>query len=226
MKVLITGVDSSLGSALAEKYFDEGYQVHGIEKNAFHQERGGGYEYLREVIEQVPCPDILINNYGVNRLGWIGGNLEIQMYDIMNVNVTSMYAVVDHLKRIHDAPMRVMNVASASGKNPQRCTSLYCASKAAIIHMTRVMARELAPQGWVVNCIAPGEISDTRMIHETYEQVGQLRNLKPEQAAMATIANNPMGRRTTTTEVAEAIFKINQLPDYINGACIDMAGGA
>jgi len=225
-KVLITGIDSSLGQAIANRYERNGHITYGIPKKAFHAGEGFRYELLRELIEETPRPDILINNYGVNRLGWIGGEYEHKMYDIMNINVTSMYTVVDHLKKIHDTPMRVMNVASASGIIPQRCTSLYCASKAAIIHMTKVMARELAPDGWVVNCIAPGEIQDTEMLDLTYQQVSELRSKSYVEALRESAASVPMRRRTNTSEVADAIFKINELPDFINGACIEMTGGA
>jgi 3-oxoacyl-[acyl-carrier protein] reductase len=91
--------------------------------------------------------------------------------------------------------------------------------------MTRVMARELAPYGWVVNSLSPGKIVDTRMAELTDAQVMELRGWGPDFADEYALKTIPMGRFTDTTEVAEAAFQMLQMPSYVNGANLDMTGG-
>jgi NAD(P)-dependent dehydrogenase (short-subunit alcohol dehydrogenase family) len=78
----------------------------------------------------------------------------------------------------------------------------------------------------VLNCIAPGKIEDTRMALITDRQVRDLRGWTKEEANAYALRNVPARRFTTTKEVVEAMFGILTMPSYVNGACIDMTGGA
>ena len=60
----------------------------------------------------------------------------------------------------------------------------------------------------------------------TNEAITKLRGWTSEYADQHALNNIPMGRFTTTAEVAQAVIQILELPSYINGACIDMTGGA
>lgn len=178
---------------------------------------------IKEILQDGPI-DKVINNWGINHLSWIGETPEYDQ-EIFKFNVMSPYWTINALVA-NNQVCRVVNIASATYRIPQRCTTLYCASKAALVQMTKVMARELAPKGWVINAIAPGLIEDTRMSELTNEQVMDLRGWGP-----ATIDNYarkliPMDRYTNRKEVADAIWKIFELPSYINGTVIDMMGGA
>ena len=108
----------------------------------------------------------------------------------------------------------------------QTHTAVYCASKAALVQLSRTMARELAPKGWVINCLAPGKIEDTRMAAITDRQVRDLRGWSETDANEYALRNVPMRRFTNCEEVIEAMLKVLALPAYINGTCIDMTGGA
>lgn len=220
MSVLITGSDGSLGTALCNLF---GKSASGIKNRTM--ETGLKLEIENVIDMHLNHDDIthVINNYGINHLSWIGDTEENDEQILLN-NVMSAYWVINHLVKRKQV-CRVINVASATYRVPQRCTSLYCASKAAMVQMTRVMARELAPKGWIINAIAPGLMEDTKMATMVNEQVLELREWNEDEAKIYAMNLIPMGRPTSTIEVAEAIKKIFELPDYINGSVIDMMGG-
>ena len=168
----------------------------------------------------------IVNCLGRNRLAKIGATSGVGNSRMLEENVAPIYWLVDDMVAKGWGPCRVLNVASQTYRIPQTSTAFYCASKAALVQLTRVMARELAERGWVLNCIAPGKIEDTRMATLTDEQVLELRGWEKEAADAYALRNIPMRRFTTRAEVTEAMLKILELPAYINGACIDMTGGA
>jgi 3-oxoacyl-[acyl-carrier protein] reductase len=223
MTILVTGSDGSLGIAICESFRDH-EQVIGIPmdmmKYQFTIE-----ESINEAFSKVPNGriDKVINNHGINHLSWIGQTLPDDE-QILLQNVMGPYWVINSLVAAGQV-CRAINIASATYRVPQRCTSLYCASKAALVQMTKVMARELAPKGWVINALAPGLIEDTIMAHQTNQQVRQLRGWGAMEANAYALNMVPMDRYTNKAEVVDAIWKILDLPDYINGTVIDMMGG-
>lgn len=168
--------------------------------------------------------DYVVNNFGINHLSWIGTTGEEDEM-IYRCNVMGPYWVINWLVFNENPPARVVNIASATHRVPQRTTSLYCASKAALVQMTKVMARELAPKGWVINALAPGKIEDTEMSALTDQQVCELRGWSKEQADSYALSNVPMERFTNRVEVTNAVFKLLEMPDYVNGVCLDVMGG-
>lgn len=199
-----------------------------------------GEFFVHRAIEQghpVCCgwPDVgdvfdwIVNCEGRNHLEPIGGPLAPdfnRQEQLLIGNVLPIYRLVDHLASSGHPPARVLSVASQTYRIAQTNTAIYCASKAALVHLSRAMARELAPRGWVINCLAPGKIEDTRMAELTDAQVLELRGWTAEEAETYALRNVPMRRFTNRAEVTEAMFGVLRLPPYINGACIDMTGGA
>jgi len=221
-ELLITGHDQGLGKAmydLASRGL--GYNVHGIHGSNM---RCGDKNRIAESMRQLPNITHVVNNYGINHLSWIGDTPSVDE-DIILTNIMGPYWVINELVANGNPPCRVVNVASMTYRIPQRCSALYCASKAALVQMTKVMARELAPKGWQINAIAPGAIADTKMTHLTGQQVLRLREWSGQQADSYMLSLIPMGRITTKEEVVRAIFKLLEAEPYINGAVIDMTGG-
>lgn len=206
--MFLMGADTSLGS-----YF---------EKQAKY---AGGYYNIQTSVTSIENVNVIVNCRGINHLSAIG---KTQLADerILLNNVMPIYWLINELVARGIGPCRVLNVASQTYRIAQTNTALYCASKAALVQLTRTMARELAPAGWVINCLAPGKIEDTRMAELTDAQVLELRGWGKAEADAYALRNIPMRRFTNCAEVSEAMLKILELPSYINGTCIDMTGGA
>lgn len=168
--------------------------------------------------------DVVINCWGINHLSWIG---ETDKKDaaILIDNVLKPYWIVNQLVKHGNKPARIINVSSQTYRVAQRTTSLYCASKAALVQMTKVMARELAPHGWVVNAYAPGKILGTVMSEMTDKQVEELRGWTKEQAEDYATKNIPVGRFMTLKEAAWNCLQILNFSPYVNGTTIEAMGG-
>lgn len=221
-RMLIVGVDSSLGSELLERCVGEGIFITGIARDIISQGKAAIEKAIEALIK--PDPDYVVNVWGLNHLSHIG-ETPTEDEAILTQNVMTPYWVINALVASRIRPCRVLNIASQTYRVPQRCTAIYCASKAAVVMLTKVMARELAPTGWVINALAPGKIEDTAMSTLTDEQVCRLRGWTTGKANEYALSNVPAGRFTNKEEVVDAIFATLQLPEYINGTCIDMTGG-
>ena len=110
---------------------------------------------------------------------------------------------------------RIVNIGSVAGRAmPLIAGPHYAASKAGLVGLTRAAARDLAPHGITVNCIAPGRILS--------EMTGP-----PEIAVnRAALSRIPVGRFGTAEEIAEVVaFLASQSAGFVTGATIDMTGG-
>ena len=114
-----------------------------------------------------------------------------------------------------DDPARVINIGSIDGiQAPFLETYAYSATKAAVLHMTRVLARKLAPRRITVNAIAPGPF-ESRMMHETLETFGD--------QIKSTI---PLGRIGRPEDMAGAtIYLASRAGAYLTGMTIRVDGG-
>lgn len=219
--MLIVGSDSSLGKAVVGAARTKNISVNVIRRIAI-QKGKKEIEHCLGFLDKTP--DVVINIWGINHLSWIGNTPE-EDQNILLENVMTPYWIINGLVNLGHGPCRVLNIASQTYRVPQRCTALYAASKAALVMLTKVMARELAPKGWVINALAPGKIQDTKMSEMTDAQVSELRSWKRGDADRYALDLIPMCRFTDRYEVTKAIFQILELPSYINGTCIDMTGG-
>jgi NAD(P)-dependent dehydrogenase (short-subunit alcohol dehydrogenase family) len=164
---------------------------------------------------------ILVNNAGAN---WGAPMMEFpdDAFDkVMNTNVKGVFHLTRFLVPLiekagtHQDPARVINIGSIDGlQAPTLQTYAYSASKAAVHHLTRVLAQELAPKHITVNAIAPGPF-ESKMMHETLQKFG---------AGM--IASNPMKRIGEPEDMAgTSIFLASRAAAYITGVVIPVDGG-
>lgn len=224
---LVTGSEQGLGEAIADLLTErcgEG-RVANIEGALLRRFRS--YEVaiaVQKRMDTIGPFDVVVNNFAINHLSWIGSTPAADE-DIMRVNVMVPYWIVNALVAAKHPPCRVLNIASQTYRVPQRCTALYAASKAALVQMTRVMARELAPLGWVINVLAPGKILHTDMTRKTDAQVLALRGWDANESDSYARKLIPMGRFTNRTEVAKIALKVLEMEPYVNGAVIDAMGG-
>jgi len=222
MNVLITGPEQGLGQAVKGVCEQRGWDIYGVPRSLIRS-RLSIKDDIDVFIQRLPAIDVVVNNFGINHLSWIG-TTEQEDEQILKINVMVPYWIINALVQRGDV-CNVVNIASQTHKVPQRCTSLYAASKAALVQMTRVMARELAPKGWRLNAFCPGKIVDTRMAELCDEQVLELRGWDKQEADNYALSLIPMGRFTTTAECAQMVMAILEAPSYLNGAVIDFTGG-
>lgn len=109
---------------------------------------------------------------------------------------------------------RVVNVASIAGKEGNPMASAYSASKAAVIGMTKSIAKEVADTGVLVNCIAPAVIDTPILGQLSEEHIGYM------------LEKIPLGRVGKPEEVAHLIaYLASENLSFATGACFDISGG-
>jgi NAD(P)-dependent dehydrogenase (short-subunit alcohol dehydrogenase family) len=114
-----------------------------------------------------------------------------------------------------DDPARVINVGSIDGlRVPELPTYSYSSTKAAVHHLTRVLARELGPRRITVNAIAPGPF-ESKMMAATLEAFGD-----------AIAATSPLGRIGRPDDMAgAAVYLSSRAGSYVTGAVLPVDGG-
>ena len=173
------------------------------------------------VTEQAGPLHILVNNAGATwgaPLAEFGDDAWDRCLDL---NVKGPFHLTRFLvPALRDAaapgdPARVINIGSIDGlRVPEMETYAYSASKAAVHHMTRVLAKRLAPEGITVNAIAPGPF-ESKMMAATLDAFGDMIR-----------ASNPLGRIGEPEDVAgTAIFLASRAGAYCTGAVIPVDGG-
>jgi pteridine reductase len=160
--------------------------------------------------------DALVNNASAFFPTPFGATTPQQWDALFAVNARAPYflaqAAAPHLRAARGA---IVNLADIHGERPLRDHAVYGMGKAALIHMTRALALELAPQVRV-NAVAPGAI----LWPEPESGDG-----KDAAAQAALLARTPLGRIGTTAEIAEAVRWLLRDAGYTSGQLIRVDGG-
>jgi len=115
----------------------------------------------------------------------------------------------------------IVNVASDWGLVGGRNAAAYCASKGAVVLLTKAMALDHADDNIRINAICPGD-TDTPMMLEAYRQKG----LSYENGKAASAAGIPMGRMANAAEIANVIsFLASKGSSFITGTALPVDGG-
>jgi 3-oxoacyl-[acyl-carrier protein] reductase len=158
--------------------------------------------------------DILVNNSGIIRDRTIKKMSLEEFESVMRVNVTGTFNVTQKVFSILRDGGRIVNLSSVSGQLGLFGQANYSSSKAAIIALTKVAARELAKQNITVNAIAPGFI-DIGMSKGMSEEVRQ--NFEKQ---------IPLGRLGQANEIVDAaLFLASPMASYITGHVLNVNGG-
>jgi NAD(P)-dependent dehydrogenase (short-subunit alcohol dehydrogenase family) len=167
--------------------------------------------------------DILINNAGILFTADAVETGDAEWLDTMAVNVNALFflsrAAVRHMRSIGGGA--IVNVASEWGLNGEPRHVAYCASKGAVIQITRCMALDHARERIRVNSVCPGEIQ-TRMVEEILARRGGNR----EEQLRALAAGIPMRRLAAPDEVARCVqFLASDRASYVTGVNLPVDGG-
>jgi 3-oxoacyl-[acyl-carrier protein] reductase len=225
-RALVTGAASGIGRAIATALGEAGARVAGMDlvtaKSAPYPmiisdvadeaavRNGVGY-----ALDELGGLDVLCNAAGIEK-GTQLSELDMAIVQRMfAVNVFgTMHVTKAALPHLSDGG-RVINIASELAYLGRAGTSAYCATKGAILSLTRSWARELGPR-ILVNAVAPGP-TDTPLL--------DFGNMSPELQALE--LSNPLGRIGQPEEIAAVVvFLAGPGATFITGQCLGVDGGA
>jgi len=243
--VLITGSTTGIGEACARLFAESGAAVM---VSGRHEQRGravaeairaagGSAQFaaadlraagacdrlVSDTVGRLGGLDILVNNAGILYTADAEGTSDEQWLDTMEVNVNALFylsrAAVRHMRTAGKGA--IVNVASEWGLNGEANHVAYCASKGAVIQITRCMALDHARHNIRVNSVCPGEIH-TRMVDEILARRGG----DPTAALRDLAAAIPMRRLAQPKEVARCVhFLASDLASYVTGTNLPVDGG-
>jgi NAD(P)-dependent dehydrogenase (short-subunit alcohol dehydrogenase family) len=213
-KVALVDIDKALIDTLTSDLVGQGYDA-----VAFHCDLSvlSQIEQLvADVIEQYGKIDILINNAGICPRIPIAEMTEEWFDRIVNINMRAVFfltreVATDMAKRKWG---RVVNISSTGGRiGGVHSSTVYSATKGAILSMTKSMAREYASDGILINSIAPGAV-ETRMF-----------DIDPE-VKSGYIETVPLKRMAQPIELANSIIHLcSEETTWVTGATLDVNGG-
>ena len=192
---------------------------HGIAADLSTQD--GARKLADEIGKRTPKLDVLVNNAGANWGAPMAEYPDAAWDKVLGLNVKGVFhltvACLPLLeKSASDAnPARVINIGSIDGiQVPMLETYAYSASKAAVHHMTRVMAMQLAGKRITVNAVAPGPF-ESKMMAATLDRFKD-----------AIVASCPLGRIGEPEDMAGiAIYLASRAGAYVTGTVIPVDGG-
>ncbi len=228
--VIITGGSRGIGAAAVRKFAAAGdrvYFLYATSEEAAHQLAAatGALPIRCDVSEeaqveaafsQIPDVDVLINNAGISEYGLIQDTDPAKFRRVMDVNVTGTYlcirAVLPFMLKKHAGV--ILNTASMWGLVGASCEAAYSASKAAVIGLTKALAKELGPSGIRVNAVAPGVIETDMLKSFTASDMEDLRQ------------ETPLQRLGRPEDVADAFWYLaSENASFLTGEILNLSGG-
>ncbi|HBK33543.1 TPA: short-chain dehydrogenase [Candidatus Uhrbacteria bacterium] len=237
---IVTGGGSGIGRAIAFLFIQEGAKVvvadwstqGGQETVDLIEKQGGQSVFVKtdvskesdvkqmvdECVKMYGRVDILVNNAGIEKGEPLHEMTQEDWDQVMAVNARGVFLGSKHAipHMLKQGKGKIINMASIAGIIGFAQSSAYCASKGAVIQLTKSMATEYAPQKINVNAIAPGVIR-TAMTKEYLED--------PTYAQMFT-SQTPYPRLGEPEDIANgAVYLASDESDFVNGHVLVIDGG-
>jgi NAD(P)-dependent dehydrogenase (short-subunit alcohol dehydrogenase family) len=239
---VVTGGSRGIGLMIARGYVEAGAKVYISSRKAAECEKvatelsrsgictavaadlsteGGANGLAAAIAEREPALHILVNNAGANWGASLATYPDAAWDKVLALNVKGVFHLTRALVPLLEKgarpgdPARVINIGSIDGlRVPMLDTYAYSASKAAVHHLTRVLAQQLASRKITVNAVAPGPF-ESKMMAETLKNFGDV-----------IVAGCPLGRIGEPEDMAGiAIYLASRAGAYVTGAVIPVDGG-
>ncbi|MFQ6126905.1 MAG: SDR family NAD(P)-dependent oxidoreductase [Candidatus Heimdallarchaeota archaeon] len=242
---LITGGASGIGQATALFFAREGAAVAIVDLNQTSAQtvvqaiinNGGRAIFIhgdvsqakdcqhavRQTVSELGGLHILVNCAGIIRRTSVLDTSEEEWDHVMAVNVKSVF-----LFSKHSIPIMIkagggviINIASGWGMVGGRKAAAYCASKAAVVNLTRAMALDHGEQNIRVNCICPGD-TDTLMLQSEAQQLG----INYDHMVTESAAHRPLKRIGRPEDIAQAaLYLASDASSFVTGVSLVVDGG-
>jgi NAD(P)-dependent dehydrogenase (short-subunit alcohol dehydrogenase family) len=216
----VLDIDGARAREVAKRLTDEGSNAVGVDADV--ADSNAISQAMRHVEEMLGPIHGLVNNAGVAALGSVHETDEHSWRRVMDINVNGVFlackaVLPGMLERGHGT---IVNIASIAGLVGIHDMAAYCASKGAVISLTRQLAVDYASFGIRANVIAPGTISSTDMGKRLLQS-----DATPEAQARR-LAKYPIGRYATPDEIAQAaLFLLSEEASFATGSIFTIDGG-
>ena len=232
--VFITGGSRGIGACAVKAFAEAGYKVAFTylksENEALCLSKSTGAlaikadassskemsDAIKRACEELGHIDILINNVGISEFSLFTDISDDMWHRMIDTNLSSAFyasrAVLPQMINRKDGC--IINVSSMWGQVGASCEVHYSASKAGLIGLTKALAKEVAPSGIRVNCVAPGAIDTEMNACLSDEAIEEIKN------------ETPLGRFGTPKEIANILlFLADERSSFITGQIIGANGG-
>ena len=229
-KALITGASRGIGAACARKFAAAGFDVvinyNNSERaaRALAEETGGeairadvsDLKQVESMFRKTGHVDVLVCNAGIAFQSLFTDITPEAWRKVFAVNVDGVYnccrCAVPSM--IHEKSGRIITLSSIWGITGASCESAYSSAKAAVIGLTKSLAKELGPSGITVNCVAPGVIAT------------EMNRSLPDDVLEALRGETPLGVLGSPADIANAVlFLASKSSGFITGQVISPNGG-
>lgn len=239
-RALVTGGGRGIGRAVAQVLAEKGFSVVVAGRTTGELERSasetGGIAITldvqdREAIAALPDRighiDVLVNNAGIAESAPFDRTSDELWDRMLSVNVTSAFLLCRAFvpAMVKAGWGRVINVASNAGLSGYAYTAAYCASKHAMVGLTRALAIEIAKSGVTVNAVCPGWV-ETQMTGDAIARIVHKTGRSEADAKRSLENMSPQGRLVSPSEVAHAVAMLcDEQARSIHGQAIVIDGG-
>jgi NAD(P)-dependent dehydrogenase (short-subunit alcohol dehydrogenase family) len=218
--VSVVDLDEVGGQAVVQAIVDEGGQA--IFLRCDVSLAADCWRAVQGTVDELGSLDILFNNAGIVRRATVIDTTEEEWDRVMAVNVKSIFLLSKYTIPVlaQAGGGVIINTASGWGLVGGRRAVSYCASKGAVVNMTRAMALDHGGQNIRVNCICPGD-TDTPMLRNEAQQLGE-----SDEQFLAEAADRPLQRIGRPEDIAQAaLYLASDASSFVTGTTLVVDGG-
>jgi len=234
---LITGASRGIGSAIARQLAANGFRViinynysakeaeylaaelnntHGKGCSCVLQADVSSREQVERMFAAIGGVDVLVNNAGIAQQKLFTNITERDWDRMFDVDVKGVFhccqCALPYM--IHQKRGKIINISSMWGQVGASCEVHYSAAKAAVIGLTKALAKEVGPSGIQVNCVAPGVIQTEMNGHLDQDTINELKE------------ETPLGVIGSAEDIANAVsFLAGETANFITGQILGVNGG-